>query len=273
MVEKKFFAIDLDGTLLTWNKKLTKRNLEALLKIQAEGHKIAFLTGRDIVNVTSFAKKAKLDTYGGYIGAYNGGLVYSCKEDQIIKESFFDPDLVLEIKEYLEKLNLDFTFLRPREQYISKKAYLPFSLYRKLNGKKTYPIDELFTKNLHVNKILVNDTKSKLLKVWAKLENKFSGKISISMSSIISIELTPAGSDKGAALEYLASLENIDMSNTIAIGNQGNDLPMLKKAGKAIVVNNASKNIKDQADLIIPSNNKKGVGIYLERFLEDEWKN
>ena len=90
------------------------------------------------------------------------------------------------------------------------------------------------------------------------------------MSSIISIELTPAGSDKGAALEYLASLENINMSNTIAIGNQGNDLPMLKKAGKAIVVNNASKNIKDQADLIIPSNNKKGVGIYLERFLEDK---
>lgn len=270
MVEKKFFAIDLDGTLLTWNKKLTQRNLEALLKIQAEGHKIAFLTGRDIVNVTEFAKKAKLDTYGGYIGAYNGGLVYSCKEGQIIRESFFDQELALELKKYLEKLNLDFTFLRPREQYVSKKTYLPFSLYRKLNGKKTYPIDEIFTKNLHVNKILVNDTKSKLLKVWSKIEDKFAGKTSISMSSIISIELTPAGSDKGAALEYLASLENIDMSNTIAIGNQGNDLPMLKKAGQAIVVNNASKNIKDQADLIIPSNNKNGVGIYLEKYLEDE---
>lgn len=271
-MEKKFFAIDLDGTLLTWNKKLTQRNIDALLKIQAEGHKIAFLTGRDIVNVTDFAKKAKLDTYGGYIGAYNGGLVYSCKEDQIIRESFFDPELALEIKNYLEELNLDFTFLRPREQYVSKKTYLPFSLYRKLNGKKTFDIDALFAKNLHVNKILINDTKSKLLKVWEKLEKKFAGKISISMSSIISIELTPAGSDKGTALEYLASLENVDMSNTIAIGNQGNDIPMLKKAGQAIAVNNASKKVKDQADLVIPSNNKNGVGIYLERFLEDKWK-
>lgn len=270
MVDKKFFAIDLDGTLLTWNKKLTQRNLEVLHKIQEKGHKIAFLTGRDIVNVISYAKEAKLDIYGGYIGAYNGGLIYSCARGEIIKEKYFDPALALKIKNYLEKLNLDFTFLRPRKQYVSQKTYLPFSLYRRLNGKETFSIDELFIENLHINKILVNDRKSKLLKVWKKLDKKFMGKISISMSSIISIELTPQGSDKGAALEYLASLENIDMANTIAIGNQGNDLPMLKKAGQAIVVNNASKKVKDQADLIIPSNNKNGVGIYLERFLEDE---
>ena len=73
---------------------------------------------------------------------------------------------------------------------------------------------------------------------------------------------------KGSASIYLTNLENIDIKNTIAIGNDYNDISMFKLLGCSVVVDNADNIVKNFADLIIDSNNNDGVYKYLKSILK-----
>ena len=74
-------------------------------------------------------------------------------------------------------------------------------------------------------------------------------------------------SSKGVALLKLANYLNISFENTIAIGNDNNDLSMIRVAGVGVSVANATSDLKKSADLIIKSNDEDGVAIYLESLL------
>lgn len=267
MKERYLFAIDLDGTLLSWNKKLSQKNRQVLLEAQKQGHLVMLATGRAFDNTLKYAKELKLQEYGGYVAAYNGSLLFDFKNDQVLVENNFDQELLEQILAYLDSEKLDFTAITNEEQYISDNNKRLVDIYRKSNGKLIRHYKDAIKKNPKVKKILINDFKSKLLLVRARIQDLYGEKISISMSSIISLEITPKNSNKGYALEHVANLESVDMKNTIAIGNQGNDIPMLEKAGKAVAVKNSSRLVKSHAKVITDSNNRDGVANFIEKFL------
>ena len=68
---------------------------------------------------------------------------------------------------------------------------------------------------------------------------------------------------KGTALEKLANYLSIPIQNTIAIGNDNNDLSMIKVAGIGVAVSNATIDLKNNADKIIDSNDEDGIAKYL----------
>ena len=64
-----------------------------------------------------------------------------------------------------------------------------------------------------------------------------------------------AGVDKGAGLRRLAEILNIDIADTIAVGDNINDLPMIKAAGLGIGVRNVNPLIRDECDVVLNSSN------------------
>jgi len=73
------------------------------------------------------------------------------------------------------------------------------------------------------------------------------------------LEVSPDGVDKGASLRWLAGFHRVRVTATAAVGDMPNDLPMLRAAGLAAAVANAHRDVRQAADLILPSNEDDGV--------------
>ena len=72
-------------------------------------------------------------------------------------------------------------------------------------------------------------------------------------------EVMPKGSSKASAMEYVAEYLNIPMSQTVAIGDGANDIPMLEAAECAIVMGNAPEDVKNLADYVTTDVDKDGI--------------
>ena len=73
------------------------------------------------------------------------------------------------------------------------------------------------------------------------------------------MEITPAGVNKGVAVQHMASYLNIPMSQVMAVGDGENDIPMIKVAGLGVAMGNAPQVVKDAADLVVPTNDEDGL--------------
>jgi hydroxymethylpyrimidine pyrophosphatase-like HAD family hydrolase len=81
------------------------------------------------------------------------------------------------------------------------------------------------------------------------------------------VELTAPDIDKGAGLDRIARILNLDMSNAIAFGDAPNDIPIFDRVGWAIAVANAHRDLLKRADEIVASNNADGVAAVIEELL------
>lgn len=70
--------------------------------------------------------------------------------------------------------------------------------------------------------------------------------------------------NKWKAIEELCKIKGINRKDIIAIGDGSNDIEMLKDAGFGIAMGNATEEVKENADIVIPSNDKEGVAIFLK---------
>lgn len=90
-------------------------------------------------------------------------------------------------------------------------------------------------------------------------------------SSLIFLEFLNKETDKGLALEKLSAYLNIDMENVMAIGDAGNDLNMIIKAGYGVAMKNSFPYIKEAAKYQTDDNEHSGVAKAFERFVFNNW--
>jgi hydroxymethylpyrimidine pyrophosphatase-like HAD family hydrolase len=86
------------------------------------------------------------------------------------------------------------------------------------------------------------------------------------------VDILPAGCSKAAALERLTHLRGLTMREVLAIGDNWNDLPMLRHAGRSVLMANAPAELIELAHhhgwSVAPSNDEDGVAIAIEAALE-----
>lgn len=86
------------------------------------------------------------------------------------------------------------------------------------------------------------------------------------------VDILPAGCSKASALEHLAELRGVRTDEILAIGDNWNDLPMLRLAGHAVLMANAPAELRQMATnqgwTIAPSNDEDGVAVAIEAALE-----
>jgi len=88
----------------------------------------------------------------------------------------------------------------------------------------------------------------------------------VTKSANFLIEICNAAYSKGTALAFLAERFHIPLENTIAIGDQWNDMPMLEKAGLGLAVANAQPELKQIATALPYSNNEDAVAYVIEKY-------
>lgn len=260
----KLICIDLDGTLLTDNKKITNENIEAIKKAIDCGVNICIATGR----IYKFVDHIK-----DYLGvspkviASNGGVVLT--EDEKLKFSTLTYNEILQLKELVKNYDVDI-YLNTENDIISEKSIPKEYSYKKINEglenkHKVNIIENYLFENLSKDKkykiakaICINkDNLDEVKRVREILEK--SGLFEVSSAEHHYCEINSKGISKGKAVEELAKLLGIDIKEVVCIGDGGNDIEMLNRAGLAVVMKNGMKDVKAIADYITDDNNNSGV--------------
>lgn len=268
----KLIALDLDGTLLDSRKRVSQRNLDALEKARRMGVLIVPVTGRPAQGLP----QAVLDLPGlRYAVTSNGATIRDLQENRYLLEKHLTPadclrvleacadfDMIREIFRegvgYLTQGDRDILWARyegtPMMEYVlGTRRVLPGSLEEFLR-EDDRPLEELF---------FLTDSPE----VKEALRQRLSALPDISFADPApkDLEVMVGGINKGEALLYLLNLLGIEPQETLAIGDGGSDLPLLKAAGIGVAMDNALPFVKEAADWVTASCDADGVALALEK--------
>ncbi|KEK22811.1 Cof-type HAD-IIB family hydrolase [Bacillus gaemokensis] len=281
----KLIAIDLDGTLLSGNKMISKENAEAIRKCQKEGHIVAICTGRSIIDIERLLLEVDLQCP---IIAENGAIIY--KDQKMLKCYPIQNAQALEIVEYLEENRMYYQLYTDRGVYVPQ--YGEESVYREIDDIKesdkevdlqeieniaalylehtafhiTESCKTILADDLHVHKLLPFSYDMEKLKSL-KEQFQHNTDLAITASYWHNLEINHRDAQKGNGLYTLAKHLNIPFDNTVAIGDGLNDVSMMEKAHISIAMGNAVDEIKKMCLYETLSNEEHGVAHALYHYV------
>lgn len=270
----KLIAIDMDGTLLNSKGRVTERNKEAIRKATEKGVKVVISTGRIFTSAMYYARLIGLVTP---IIACNGAYVSEYHRDNVILENPIDKKDIIEVFKVFEEKDLYYHFY-DNENFYTRDLDFNSLKYYKWNEKQPEedrinieiiknPIDFINKNNKKIYKIVVmDDDVDKIIKTRKELSNR--NNIDIVSSWHGTIDIMFKGVSKGNALEELCKLHKIKEKEVIAIGDNENDLSMLKFAGTSVAMKNGIDIVKDYSDIVTDSNDEDGVAKVIEKLIK-----
>lgn len=264
----KIVTIDLDGTLFDPKKNVSEENRIAISKCKELGVKIVLATGRPISGVKPLLDDLGLNTKDDYVILYNGAKILNCGTNECIYSSNIQGIDVKELYEESKRLNIFFHAFRINGELITPMHNPYTDVEATINNVKDnyHDIVSLNDDDLFLKAMMVGD-EADITRVMGEVDNKFKEKYSMLRSSRIFLEFLEKTTSKGEALKHLASYLNIDMEDTMAIGDAGNDIPMIKAAKIGVAMENSFPEVLEVADYITSSNRESGVAKALIKFI------
>lgn len=260
----KLLALDIDGTILKKDYSLSENVKNAIKKVAKLGVKVVLVTGR-MHNATTFiAEELEIDTP---ILSYSGALAKN--SEKIFYEELIPDSLARAVIKELRNFDLQTNLYMNEEIYseVETDTLIEYCEKRKLKYKiKSF--DEF--ENIRVNKILaIGKTSEATTEVLKYLQSKFQNKLCMVKSLPTFCEIISKDASKGKAILYLAKNWGINHDEIMAIGDQDNDIELLKTAHIKVAVGNASEGLKAIATYIAPSVEDDGVVDAIKKFILD----
>lgn len=271
----KMVCIDMDGTFLDDKKEVSTRNIEAVKRAAAMGVKIVVCTGR---LYTSAKFYSELMGVKSPVIASNGAYIREKDEDRVIYKAPLLYENSMKILNVLRKYSIYPHFNSVEEVYYEKKIHSS-KIYSDAN--KDLP-EERKVKLVQVSDwekllkeeednilkcIAMDDDLEKIKKAREEIE-AFS-ELTVVSSWYNNFEVMIKGVSKGAAASILAEFYNIKSEEVMCIGDNENDLSMIKYAGLGIAMGNAEEKVKKEASFVTDVNNESGVAKAIEKFILD----
>ena len=252
----KIVFIDLDSTLTKKPGQIDNSYKMIFSRLNNIGIPIVINTGRALPYVIPICKQF---CTSNYVIASNGAEIYNYVAKKEIFRSIISKENIEKLDILIKKYDLTYIANGKEKRYTNRKENnIGFNICNSLSE-----IDDdlaqvvLQSYNLEYMKLLRKDIEEQ---TGLKIANKTKH---IEENKLLYYDVINNGIDKGTALEVLCNYLNIDMNRAMAIGDSDNDIPMLKKAGYKVAVENASENLKNEANMITLSNKQNGVATIL----------
>lgn len=257
----KLIAIDIDGTLLNSERKVTPEVKAALKAAEAEGVKIVLCTGRPLTGVQDLLDELELYADNDYVITYNGSLVQNTKSKKIISQFGLSYEDYIEIEMAARQAGVHLHVETEDTMYTANRDISPYTIYEAflVNMPLKYRTPEEMTSELSIIKMMMIDEPVILDAAIPTLPESLLEKFNVVKSAPFFLEVLNKAAHKGAAVEKLANHLGIRQEEVMAIGDNENDLTMIQYAGLGIAMENATENIKNHASAITASNDNHGV--------------
>ena len=262
MSKIRLVVSDLDGTLLSPDHLLTESVKEAVQRFVRSGGLFTIATGRFGLTAKSVVEELDIDI--PYI-LCNGAVI---ADRHRVREA-----VLLELAELAPLLEeadrRDVTVMLFDEDGVSALRRTPdverFEYKEKIGCRIIDPASGHW-KNGSVQKVLLIGDMKKIRSIWNSHSAGFRQTYSTIQSEDDYFEIIPANQSKGEALKKLARMLNVDRSEVMAIGNQLNDLDMIRNAGIGVAVANSHDDLKKYATYVCARSYGDGVVEAMDKF-------
>lgn len=289
----KLVAIDLDGTMLNKYGIITENTKNVIKKVQEKGVEVIIASGRPINSVKNFSKEINSQKY--FISG-NGAITYDIKNDKILYENILNKNKVLQVIKICEENSIYYNVYTENGIIAKNLNYNTLYYYKeninKSEENKTHIniveniYDYIENRNEKILKIMICDgSKTIFNSIMKKIReitdieildvSHMSRKIIKQGTEEIALEyfyteISAKDVDKWNALEKLIELMNITKEEVVTIGDNANDIKMLKNAGLGVAMGESAPYVKECADKVTTSNDNDGVAIILEKIFLDK---
>ena len=270
--------LDLDGTLLTDDMKVTEETQAVIARAQEQGVQFAACTGRPYCGLPV----EELCSLGiKYAITGNGSAVYKIPEKQCIYADCLDWELGAELYRTFFSHDIHTDIFIDGTGY---SAYRTFEQIERLG--KSERLTAYFKKSripVEDPEALIREKKQGLEKInlnfypepdgtyknydWAMEYLQTVPGLHMVTGGGHNMEISTSTATKGNALHFFAERMGIDVSQTMAFGDSQNDISMICAAGIGVAMGNATEDVKETADYVTRTNEENGVAYALEELV------
>jgi Cof subfamily protein (haloacid dehalogenase superfamily) len=267
----RILAVDMDGTVLNSEKKISPPTDAAIHRALEEGYQVLFCTGRNLIEVQSY-----LDLFPEmrYVILCSGGVVKDLQTGANLHHRTLDYDLAKQVIREAEGMDVNIIYFIGDQLYADRKVRGKMEYYNCQCFHELYesyatwmddPASMMDAMPDSIRKInLFFHDREEYLKMGERLDA-----MGVNHPSGIpnNYEISPAGVSKAVGLQVLCDHLGIRVEQSIACGDEGNDYDMIQAAGLGVAMGNAIEPIKAIADTVVADCDHDGVAEAIELYL------
>lgn len=268
----KLLAIDLDDTLIGQDLRVSGRNRAAIKRAIRAGIIVTLATGRTFTTTLPIAERLGLHHT---LACFQGALLRGRRK--ILTSRILPPQHYLDIIKFglrhriqqcVYVLDHDTVFFqRPLNRF--GKEYLDrIEQVRQISlvNLRTYPFPHPPIKVMFIS------SPDKVIRLEKLAKRKWGSNLYITQTRSNLLEFLHPQVNKGFALRRLAEHYHLPISQTAAIGDGHNDIPMFQTAGVSFAVKNAPRIVEEVADHVVSSWDQDGVAEAIDIILANQPK-
>jgi Cof subfamily protein (haloacid dehalogenase superfamily) len=252
------------GTLVTPDKVLSARAIEAVRLLRADGIAFAITSGRPPMGMKMLIDALALTEP---IAAFNGG-VFVRPDLSVISQNFLAGDDAAKVVQAVERHGLDSWVYTDRD-WLVRNAHAPHVVREQWTVKFPALVVPDFTAHFgHVAKIVgVSDDHAAVVRCGADIRRECSDHVSAALSQPYYLDVTHSDANKGHVVAVLSQSLFIPPEQIATIGDMPNDVLMFEKSGLSIAMGNASTEVQRKARFVTSSNEEEGFANAIEKFI------
>jgi len=267
-------AIDIDGTLANHESKCSLRTEQAVKKLIETGREVYIVTGRGTKTAMSYALQCGIPKN---MINYNGGTIWNFENKkkefekcigmyealnilqilnkyQVLAFIYSDDEFYYEIENELLERYLDRVTIKGIKRSLEE---LPLDSFQKV----FIMADDEVTNEIYSELKELNNENLYTIMTTPGIHSKYDNKL------IRCIEIMHKSVNKGRTLKQLLDSKGISLEETVAFGDDTNDIEMISMVGWGVAMENAIPDLKKVARFETLSNQEDGVAIFIENFL------
>jgi Cof subfamily protein (haloacid dehalogenase superfamily) len=255
---------DVDGTLVTSDKVLTPRAIEAIEKLHERGVLFAITSGRPPRGMRMLVHPLEMR---GPMAAFNGGIIVQ-PDMTIVDERTVPADVAPAVIDTIRAYGLYPWIYRETEWYVTDpKAPHAAKEAGTVQFQPTVvpSYDGLLDRAVKI--VGVSDDHDKVTRCETVMQQRYGMRTSVAQSQPYYVDVTNTTANKGVVVERLSHYYNIPLQQIATLGDQQNDVLMFERSGVSIAMGNATDEVQQQATFVTATNNDEGFAKAIEQFI------
>jgi hypothetical protein len=264
MIRPQLVISDVDGTLVTSDKRVTPRTRAAVAALRERGIGFTVVTSRPPFGVRMLVEPLALDRP---FAAFNGGMILRPNLDPV-ERHLVGAETARRAIALLRSGGVGIWLFTADAWHVEdpKGAYVE-------REHRTVLTEPVVVRDFEpylgtVGKIVgVSDDFARLEALEGTVRRELEGRANVVRSQRYYLDVTPAGTDKGTAVTALLAQLGVPADRLVVLGDMENDVAMFRVAGFSIAMGNADDVVKGQASAVTPGNDADGFADAIERIV------
>lgn len=271
-MEKKktmVLVLDIDGTLTNSKKEITEKTKNAVIDTMKRGHKVILASGRPTYGMHRYEKELQLKENGGFLLSFNGGRIVDCASGEVVYQKILPKGVLPILYDFAISHDCGLITYENENIILGTRMDDYIGIESRINGMEIKKVDNFIKYvDFDVNKCLMTAPPEQAEKYVRMLQDQFGDELSIYRSEPFFIEIMPKNVDKASSLDHMLHSVGLYRENTICCGDGFNDISMIQYAGIGVAMENAQEAVKESADFITKSNDKDGIVVVIDKFID-----